>query len=71
MDRKNTLNISSLDYWTPPDIDQDAKVRSGESHRDILGVIRKHRKDTGGKDKNTLVIWLDIKKMIGRVEKDL
>ena len=45
--------------------------RDGEIHQDIIGVIRKHKKDGGGKDKSTLVIWLDIKKMVGRVEKDL
>ena len=40
--------------------------RDGEIHQDIIGVIRKHRKD-----KSIFVIWLDIKKMIERVEKDL
>ncbi|PKL60806.1 MAG: hypothetical protein CVV33_00760, partial [Methanomicrobiales archaeon HGW-Methanomicrobiales-4] len=63
-------DVSSVTTYTKDDIDQDAQS-SSESHRDIIGVIRKHRKDGGGKDKSTLVIWLDIKKMIGRVEKDL
>jgi len=41
------------------------------SHRDIVGVIRKYAKDGGGKEIRKLVFWLDIRKMIGRIEKDL
>ncbi|HWQ66316.1 MAG TPA: chemotaxis protein CheW [Methanospirillum sp.] len=63
-------DVSSVTTYAKEDIDQEAQS-SRESQRDILGVIRKHKKDVGGKDKRTLVIWLDIKKMIGRVEKDL
>lgn len=63
-------DVSSVSTYTKEDIDHDAQS-SNESHRDILGVIRKHRKDGVGKEKTILVIWLDIKKMIGRVEKDL
>jgi purine-binding chemotaxis protein CheW len=63
-------DVYSVTTYSKDDIDQGAHS-SNESHRDILGVIRKHRKDAGGKDKRTLVIWLDIKRMIGRVEKDL
>ena len=63
-------DVSSVTTYTKDDIDQDTQS-SSESHRDIIGVIRKHKKDGGGKDKSTLVIWLDIKKMVGRVEKDL
>lgn len=63
-------DVSSVTTYAREDIDQDAQS-SNESHRDIIGVIRKHKKDGGGKDKSTLVIWLDIKKMIERVEKDL
>jgi len=63
-------DVSSVTTYSKEDIDQDAQS-SNESHRDIIGVIRKHKKDAGGKEKSTLVIWLDVKKMIGRVEKDL
>ncbi|MFH0968432.1 MAG: chemotaxis protein CheW [Methanobacteriota archaeon] len=63
-------DVSSVTTYTKDDIDQDAQS-SNESHRDILGVIRKHKNDTEGKDRSTLVIWLDIKRMIERVEKDL
>lgn len=63
-------DVSSVTTYAKEDIDQDAQS-SSESHRDIIGVIRKHKKDGAGKDKSTLVIWLDIKKMIGRVEKEL
>ncbi|PKL59300.1 MAG: chemotaxis protein CheW [Methanomicrobiales archaeon HGW-Methanomicrobiales-4] len=63
-------DVYSVTTYSREDIDQKAHS-SSEGHRDILGVIRKHRKDSGGKNKSTLVIWLDIKKMIGRVEKDL
>lgn len=63
-------DVYSVTTYTSDDIDQGAQS-SHESHRDILGVIRKHKKDGSGKDKSTLVIWLDIKKMIGRIEQDL
>lgn len=63
-------DVSSVTTYAKEDIDQDAQS-SRESHRNIIGVIRKHKKDAGGKDKSTLVIWLDIKKMIEQVETDL
>ena len=63
-------DVYSVTTYSKDDIDQDAHS-SNESHRDILGVIRKHKKDAGGKEKSTLVIWLDIKRMIERVEKEL
>jgi chemotaxis signal transduction protein len=63
-------DVSSVTTYAKEDIDQEAQS-SSESHRNILGVIRKHKKDAGGKEKSALVIWLDIKKMIERVEKDL
>jgi purine-binding chemotaxis protein CheW len=63
-------DVHSVTTYTKEDIDQDAHS-SNESHRDIIGVIRKNKKDTRGKEKRVLVIWLDIKKMIGRVERDL
>ncbi|WP_319579505.1 chemotaxis protein CheW [uncultured Methanospirillum sp.] len=63
-------DVYSVTTYYKNDIDQEAHS-SSEGSRDILGVIRKHRKDGRGKDKNVLVIWLDIKKMIQRIEKDL
>jgi purine-binding chemotaxis protein CheW len=63
-------DVYSVTTYMKSDIDEDAHS-SNESHRDILGVIRKHKKDAEGKDKSVLVIWLDIKKMVERVEKDL
>ncbi|HWQ64365.1 MAG TPA: chemotaxis protein CheW [Methanospirillum sp.] len=63
-------DVFSVTTYSKDDIDQEAQS-SNESHRDILGVIRKHKKDGGKKDKSALVIWLDIKTMIRRVEKDL
>ena len=63
-------DVHSVTTYTKEDIDQDAHS-SHESHRDIIGVIRKKRKDTRGKEKSVLVIWLDIKKMIKKIEKDL
>lgn len=63
-------DVYSVTTYSKKDIDQEAHS-SNEGSRDILGVIRKHRKDGMGKDKNILVIWLDIKKMIQRIETDL
>ncbi len=63
-------DVYSVTTYSKEDIDQDAHS-SRESHRDILGVIWKHKKDAQGRDKSSLVIWLDIRKMIGRIEKDL
>jgi purine-binding chemotaxis protein CheW len=63
-------DVYSVTTYNQKDIDQESHS-SSVSQRDILGVIRKHRKDTKGKEKSILVIWLDIKKMIERVEKDL
>jgi purine-binding chemotaxis protein CheW len=63
-------DVYSVTKYSKGDIDQGAQS-SNESHRDILWVIRKHKKDGGRKDKNILVIWLDIRKMIVSVEKEL
>jgi purine-binding chemotaxis protein CheW len=63
-------DVSSVTTYNKDDIDQDAQS-SSESHRDILGVIRKHKKDGEGKEKRSLIIWLDIHAMIDRIEKDL
>jgi len=54
-------DVFSVTTYYKNDIDQEAHS-SSDGSRDILGVIRKHRKDGEGKEKNVLVIWLDIKK---------
>ena len=63
-------DVSSVTTYAKEDIDQDAHS-SDDSHRDIIGIIRKQIKDAHGKETRKLVIWLDIQKMIRRVEKDL
>ena len=63
-------DVNSVTMYSKDDIDKGAQS-SNESQRDIIGVIRKHKKDGGGKKRSVLVIWLDIRKVIGRVEKDL
>lgn len=63
-------DVYSVTTYAKEDIDQEAHS-SNESHRDILGVIRKHKKEGAGNDRSSLVIWLDMKTLIGRVEKDL
>ncbi|HWQ66623.1 MAG TPA: chemotaxis protein CheW [Methanospirillum sp.] len=63
-------DVSSVTTYTKEDIDLNAHS-SDESHRDIIGIIRKQTKDAEGKEARNLVIWLDIKKMIQRVEIDL
>ncbi|MFH0968775.1 MAG: chemotaxis protein CheW [Methanobacteriota archaeon] len=63
-------DVYSVTTYSKEDIDQSAHS-SNETPRDIPGVIRKHKKDGGGKDTSTLVIWLDMITMIKRVEKDL
>ena len=63
-------DVTSVSTYSLDDIDRDAQS-SHESHQDILGVIRKHKKDASGKEKSALILWLDIETMIQRVEKDL
>lgn len=63
-------DVFSVTTYMKEDINLDTRS-SDESHRDMLGVIRKHRRDAEGKEKSALVIWPDIKRMIGRVERDL
>lgn len=63
-------DVSSVTTYSKEDIDQDARS-SSHSERDILGIIRKRRKGSGGDNKSTLVIFLDMKALIGRVEKNL
>lgn len=63
-------DVHSVTTYSKEDIDQGAQS-SSQSNRDIIGVIRKIRKDTQGKEKSTLVIWLDIRKMMGRIEENI
>ena len=63
-------DVSSVTTYTKDDIEKDGSS-ADDNNRDIVGVIRKHTKDGGGKETRKLVIWLDIRKMIGRIEKDL
>jgi purine-binding chemotaxis protein CheW len=63
-------DVSSVTTYVNEDIDMDAQS-SQEGHRDIIGVIRKHAKDAEGKEARKLVIWLDIKKMIGRIKEEI
>jgi purine-binding chemotaxis protein CheW len=63
-------DVHSVTTYNKSDIDEGAHS-SNESHRDIIGVIRKHKKDETGKEKSNLVIWLDLKTMIGRIEHQL
>lgn len=63
-------DVHSVTTYTKEDIDQDAHS-SADSHRDIIGIIRKHKKDGAGKEKSSLIIWLDIRTMIKRIENEL
>lgn len=62
-------DVLAVTTYADGDIDKDAHT-SGSSERDILGIIRKKTK-TAEKDKSELVIWLDVRTMIKRVERDL
>lgn len=62
-------DVLAVTTYADSDIDKDAHA-SQNSERDILGIIRKKTK-TGDKDKSELIIWLDIKTMITRIERDL
>jgi len=62
-------DVLAVTTYADEDIDKDAHA-SQNSERDILGIIRKKTK-TGDKDKSELIIWLDIKTMITKIERDL
>ena len=63
-------DVSSVTTYIQDDIDTKTHS-SSRSGRDILGVIRKHKKDTRGNEASSLVIWLDIRTMIGKIESDI
>ena len=62
-------DVLAVSTYSDDDIDKDAHA-SKKSERDILGIIRKKTK-TADRDKSDLIIWLDIKTMIHKVEQDL
>lgn len=62
-------DVLAVSTYTDDDIDKDSHA-SKTSDRDILGIIRKKVK-TADRDKSDLIIWLDIKTMIQKVEQDL
>ncbi len=62
-------DVLAVTTYADDDIDKDAHT-SQNTERDILGIIRKKTK-TADRDKSELIIWLDIKTMIKRVERDL
>jgi len=62
-------DVLAVTTYSDADIDKDAQV-SKKNDRDILGIIRKKVK-SGEKDKKNLIIWLDIRTMIKKVEPDL
>lgn len=62
-------DVFSVTTYSHEDIDREEREKS--QNRDILGVIRKKGKVTGEKERAGLVIWLDIRKMIGKIEEDL
>ncbi|PWR75153.1 chemotaxis protein CheW [Methanospirillum stamsii] len=63
-------DVFSVTTYSQEDIDKDNSA-SQKSHRDILGVIRKKTKVAGEKDKSGLIVWLDIRTMITKIESDL
>jgi len=63
-------DVFSVTTYGQDDIDKESTSAS-DSHRDIIGVIRKKTKSAGEKDKSGLVVWLDIRKMIEKIEADL
>jgi purine-binding chemotaxis protein CheW len=63
-------DVFSVTTYGQEDIDRE-NTSSSDTHRDIIGVIRKRTKNAGEKDKGGLVVWLDIRKMIGKIEEEL
>ncbi len=62
-------DVLAVSTYTQEDIDRDTHA-SKSSDRDILGIIRKKVR-TADHDTNELIIWLDIRTMIHKVEQDL
>ena len=62
-------DVLAVSTYANEEIDRDTHA-SQKSDRDILGIIRKKTK-TSDREKNDLIIWLDIRTMIRRVEQDL
>ncbi len=62
-------DVLAVTTFTDADIDRDAQS-SKNNGCDILGIIRKKTR-TEDKDKNELIIWLDIRTIIKKIETDL
>lgn len=63
-------DVFSVTTYGQDDIDKE-NTSASDSHRDIIGVIRKKSKSVGEKEKGGLVVWLDIRRMIEKIEADL
>lgn len=63
-------DVSSVTTYNLQDIDLENQA-SHKNVRDILGIIHNQKRDKDGKETRNLVILLDIKSMIRRVEKDI
>ena len=62
-------DVLAVSTYNENDIDKDTHA-SRNSDRDILGIIRKKVR-SGDREKSDLIIWLDIKMMVQKVESDL
>ncbi|MDD1728892.1 MAG: chemotaxis protein CheW [Methanospirillum sp.] len=62
-------DVLAVTTYADDDIDKDSNT-SQNNDRDILGIIRKKTR-TADRDKSELIIWLDIKTMIKKIERDL
>lgn len=62
-------DVSSVSTYAAGDIDHDADD-TAHHDRSILGVIRRKGKE-GGKEGHTLILWLDIRAMIGKITDEI
>ena len=62
-------DVLAVSTYSNDDIDRDAHATK-KNDRDLLGIIRKKVR-TGDRDRSDLIIWLDIRTMIKKVESDL
>jgi len=61
-------DVSSVSTYQLSDIDRELK-RDSDNERYIAGVIQKNH--NGKKERNQLILWLDIPAMMKSIEKDL
>lgn len=65
-------DVYSVTTYGKDEIDKDTESASTDHKRDILGVIRKRFRGGGDEEeKHELVIWLDIKGIIRKIEDSL